>query len=840
MTAKKNLSAPLFDAVSSAIEKLGDPALLADFRAFAGLFPQLPEDSQASADATATLLDLASSLASKSSANSIHKLLKERELYCKRRGSHSVFCTVFSGAPQPHLPSPNNKKIPFFCSGALPHAQAKQDSPHAFSEIKKAVRAGFWEPGGGVWCQPLTALASGESFARQFLLGQKFFRSEFGRKPEIACMDAPQILPSSFPKICRLSGVSFLLLPSPSNEIFPSDTPSIFVWRGDDGSELLVCHPLRASAETFLATLSAAEQSNQQKSATGASLLLLDESAGDLPAFLERVAALPNIQKFKLDSCKNFFRICETNREKPPVWSGDFPSSQPSLPTPSAELRRSSQKSENLLREAECYEAVCRALSPDHKQHALHPTAAPWEISGNEEPPASHPCALRRAWRLLLPHQSTACFSAGKKERNHDMATIAELGSSVLQHTLSCLETLVDTTGFKNPFLLVNPLGFRRLEVIDLPGNRPCLADVPPCGLSVIEADSTLHPSPPQTVSTRTSIAGQITVENGFLRLRFNRKGDLVSLWDMEEKREMIPQGTTANHLVFENPAFPDFSAEEPLSHSSVSLAENHPLRATVKIEKKFGASRWTQEAVVRAGCRRVDFITELDWAEQDKRIAAEFPLSFSPKHTAFDAPFGTGVKHLENGVSHPSHREIFHGCRWADFSETDYGFALLTDCLNPFSANRQNLRIHLLDSSVDAPGHYTFTYSVFPHAGPWHKAGVSREAESLALPLRPRKTGTAPGQIPPSACFFQTSDPAVVISSIKPDSKSTTSVIVRLYESNGKHCRSSLKLGIHFASAFKTTLEESEVTEKLSISNGSITLDFRPFEVVTIRLNPA
>lgn len=46
-------------------------------------------------------------------------------------------------------------------------------------DMKKYIAEGRFIPIGGTWCELDGNLPSGESYIRQFLIGQRFFRKEF-------------------------------------------------------------------------------------------------------------------------------------------------------------------------------------------------------------------------------------------------------------------------------------------------------------------------------------------------------------------------------------------------------------------------------------------------------------------------------------------------------------------------------------------------------------------------------------------------------------------------------------------------------------------------------------
>lgn len=56
----------------------------------------------------------------------------------------------------------------------------KELYPSLFARIKAMATAGRFLLAGGTWVEMDGNVPSGESFVRQFLLGQKFFKEEFG------------------------------------------------------------------------------------------------------------------------------------------------------------------------------------------------------------------------------------------------------------------------------------------------------------------------------------------------------------------------------------------------------------------------------------------------------------------------------------------------------------------------------------------------------------------------------------------------------------------------------------------------------------------------------------
>lgn len=67
----------------------------------------------------------------------------------------------------------------FTCAAAVTYAWIEDICPEMFEEIKLRVSEGRWIIAGGWWVQPDCNLPSGESFVRQALYSQRYFKDKF-------------------------------------------------------------------------------------------------------------------------------------------------------------------------------------------------------------------------------------------------------------------------------------------------------------------------------------------------------------------------------------------------------------------------------------------------------------------------------------------------------------------------------------------------------------------------------------------------------------------------------------------------------------------------------------
>ncbi len=114
----------------------------------------------------------------------------------------------------------------------------EQNRPELFQSIQQQVKAGVWEPIGGLWVEPELNLISGESIARHILYGQRYFQEKFGSISPIAW------LPDSFgftwqlPQLLRQGGIDYFV----TQKLRWNDTTKfpyeVFQWQAPDGTAI--------------------------------------------------------------------------------------------------------------------------------------------------------------------------------------------------------------------------------------------------------------------------------------------------------------------------------------------------------------------------------------------------------------------------------------------------------------------------------------------------------------------------------------------------------------------------------------------------------------------------
>jgi len=154
-------------------------------------------------------------------------------------------------------------------------------------------------------------------------------------------------------------------------------------------------------------------------------------------------------------------------------------------------------------------------------------------------------------------------------------------------------------------------------------------------------------------------------------------------------------------------------------------------------------------------------------------------------------------------------------------------------------------MRISLLRSPI-APdpefdqGEHYFTYSILPFAGHFGDSGVIRSAYELNSPAEALFIPVSQIDDPNddnAQSFCAVDGNQVIIESVKaPEDKTSGELILRLYECLGGKCRTTLHFHRALRAAARTDMLE-ENPQILPVQGCDIDLEFRPFEIKTIRV---
>ena len=136
----------------------------------------------------------------------------------------------------------------FNFEGGVKYSWMKEYYPLQYEEMKKYIAEGRWHITGSSWDANETIICSPESWIRNVLLGQAFYRQEFGTEgtdiflPD--CFGFGYDLPT-LAKHCGLIGFSSQKLIWRANPFYEGNKRypfSVGLWQGIDGERIMMAH----------------------------------------------------------------------------------------------------------------------------------------------------------------------------------------------------------------------------------------------------------------------------------------------------------------------------------------------------------------------------------------------------------------------------------------------------------------------------------------------------------------------------------------------------------------------------------------------------------------------
>ncbi|KAJ1963825.1 Glycoside hydrolase, 38 vacuolar alpha mannosidase [Dipsacomyces acuminosporus] len=768
----------------------------------------------------------------------------------------------------------------FAASQAQQYEWVKEDYPSLFARIQEKAKAGQFIPIGATWVEMDCNIPSGESLARQFLLGQRFYEEHFGERCKVFWLPDTFGYSSQLPQIVRLSDAKYFFTQKLSwNNInrFPSST---FRWVGLDGSQVLT-H--MAPSNTYGAQCRPGElidsiKNHKDIAYSNDSLYLYgngDGGGGPLDAMLERLRRMENVDglpKVKNAHPNEFYEHVEDSAKDLVSWKGElYFELHRGTYTSQSNNKRWNRQSEFLMRDVEMLSTIAHVLSLDRdRTYPSEEITRLWKlICLNQFHDVVPGSAIGMVYRDSA-NMYKDIFASGERLRQNAINRI--YGSAVLSNASEATGAMViNTTGWMRTGIITVPKslepcfsGFNgnAAQVANKSGQLLVLAEnVPGCGTHII--DSNEHTSsqlPIVPVRVFKESDGNFILENSYVQVTIGPDGQIKSYYDRRDDRELVPVGQAGNffELYDDVPVYWDawdieiYAREKfkPLPGTEVSIVDNGPLIASLTARLPISEdSVLTQTISLSAVSPRLDFDCEIDWHESRKCLKVSFTWDIYSDVATYETQYGV--------VQRPTHRNTswdmakFEVCahKFADLSEYGYGVALLNDCKYGHSTLENTMTLTLLrapkapDENCDM-GHHTFRYAVYPHQGTLVESNVVQEAYQFNTPLLtlPVDTNTLKQsfrQQSTSHPFFSISNaPNVVLDTVKVAEDEDNSYIVRMYEALGGHARALFTTALPASKIERVNILEDHIgdVEWLPYSR-SATIRFKPFEIITLKL---
>lgn len=722
----------------------------------------------------------------------------------------------------------------FVASQAAVYEWVEQSDPEMFAEVQQRVAEGRWIPAGGWWVEPDCNIPCGESFVRQGVYGQRYFKEKFGILSNVGyCIDSFGHH-GMLPQILKKSGMPYYVFmrPSPHEKGLPG---RIFWWEADDGSRVLAFRivnqyntwgdNLRHHIDHVAAEIK--EPQGQLMCFYGVG----NHGGGPTKENIETIRTLqnePDLPELIFASPSDFFKTVDTPTRVFPVVHEDLQHHASGCYSAHSGVKRWNRTAENRLLAAEKFSSIAQRV-----------TGRPYPVD------------FSRAWKNVLFNQfhdilaGTSLQDAYEDARDQFGEALA-IADRALNHAVQALawKIHIEPEPGLVPVAVFNPHAWSvhcNIEVeVSTPGEDDILVDdqdrpvpfqlltshatawnrarlcfvaaLPPMGYRLYRLVQR-----PQSQVFQPVEAGRHFIQNDRTRLEIDpATGAIHSLFDKVLGCELFsadaavpvvlddPSDTWSHNVFnFTTSTVGQFQAQK------VELIEQGPVKSVIRVTSTYGSSSLIQDFALYRDLDGIEVNVTLDWRERQKMLKLRFPVNVDAVKATYEIPFGH-IERVTNGEEEP-------GQGWIDLSGVSHttgervGISILNDGKYSYDVSLNDIGLTILRSPIyahhvpaepDPDKHYSmidqgiqhFRYTILPHAGSWDEAGTARRAAELNQRPVSLVTTTHPGPLPHQASYLSVDCDNLVVSAVK-KAEDNDDLIVRCYETAGKIAKGVIKL---------------------------------------------
>ena len=761
--------------------------------------------------------------------------------------------------------------------------------PSEVASFREMLAQGRLQIAGGTDTMHDNNMPSGESIVHQYLLGKAWFRERLGYDVTTGWALDSFGHNAQMPQILRLAGMKSYWF---QRGVSAPDTPSEFVWRGIDGSEIpafwlpisyaaLVKVP---SNEPDFASLLKSRFDSLTPFTRGHERVLLAgadvwEPEEALPVMVDKFnrTSEPFAAKLALPAD---FEAAAGKRQDRPVISGELNPVFQGIYSSRIDVKQAIRNSERLLTSAEKLEVMASVLGK-----------------------AASPQALNDAWEPLLFNETHDLTSGVMVDKVYEdclqrYGQTREQAERSIHASLISIEARMNTAGraevevpFSEPgveeFAVFDaneqaiPVQFLKVLRNDYGGIRQAriaflARDIPALGYAVYHAvpnvagaPETGHDATHETTHD-TSREDQGDLENEFFRASFNLwNGDLTSLVLKQDKWEALASAgnvvareydggdfwqlygtlnggrftSMKRPILAPRPGYTEWSSDFVGGGGAIKVG---PVFSEFHITHPLGKNEFGTRVRIYQGLQRIDIRTELVNQEEFVRYRALFATTIRNGKAMHEIPFGA--------IERPERQE-FPTQNWMDYSDGAHGLSLINEGLPGNNVTDGKMMLSLMrstklisygfiggyepgvgsDSGLGIGKKYILNYAVIPHGGDWRSDRPWRAGFEFNNPLIVETVAPHAGDLPAKWGLVEVPNEDVVVSALKPAKDGEA--VLRVYEAAGEASRGvRANWNANLEEVHEANLmEESE--ERVAAGRRSFLFDLKPYEIKTFKV---
>ena len=710
-----------------------------------------------------------------------------------------------------------------------------------FEEIKKLVDSGRWVIVGGMWVESDTQLVDGESLARQFLYGQRYFLKKFGRLARVGWIPDSFGFSGNLPQIMARSGVEIFV----THKVMWNDTNEFpyhaFVWRGIDGTEIPV--QILITSYNEMNTPSSVERYwRSYKQRDVAPFIIYSYGYGDggggptreMLEYIDLINAMPRIPRVEILNEDRYVELLKSVSRNLPVWSGElYVEIHRGTYTTNIAMKNAMAEAEKRVVEAEVGVTIVKLVKGV-------------EV-GKEK--------MDRLWKLVLFNQFHDIVPGSSIKEVYDDA-LKDL-EIVVKESISIVENSIKslaTTGSGKSLVLLSTIPWGTRSVIKIakgfgiPIDVECQEDID--GYYIYVSTDSVGVKNYKLGDVCRAVEGVevsedvdgITLKNRFLSIKIDWNGDISSI-KLSNNVEILREPAKLVAHIDRPGVFDAWDVTNEFLSQGVELkllekpkiVVKGPLVSCVEIVKGFRSSKIVQRICLYKDNPVVEIKSRILWRNKGVLVKHWFRTTAKAEKAWYDIPFGVIERSTKMETSWEKARFEVPAVRWADISDGEKGLAIIAPSRHGYSAIKGDIGLSIIRSPTfpnpwSDLGEFEVVYYLYPHEGDYQKAEVPRIArETIFKPVAVVVDGVVN-----DVKVLKMKPEKAIITAFKP-SEDGEGYILRLYNPYREGVDIEIELGFKASKIIETDIIELKKFTEIAENTDKVKLYVKPFEIKTL-----
>lgn len=634
----------------------------------------------------------------------------------------------------------------FTCACADYYKWVEESCPEMFEEIRRRVKEGRWKIVGGMWIQPDCNMPTGESIARHLLYSQRYFKEKFGVTVKTGYNVDSFGHGFALPQLLKKAGIENYVFQRPGEHENGEIPYPLFVWEAPDGSRVNAFRLEHGYASSYTDVADRIDEDIALEREKGYPIMCFYGvgNHGGGPT-VKNIKSIQNYQSTNENGGEVIFSDPDTYFDEIkkldldlPVWKNELQHHASGCYSATSLIKKLNRQTENALFTSEKFMSLSNRLTGNEISDQ---SRAFDNLMFNQFHDILCGCSIREAYDNAALQLGEA-KSIAVRDQNTALQKISWAVDTVgsipeRKRSKESHFALWELDGLGTPVVVFNPHAFPVRSAVQIYGDVKYATDendnlvpvqtvrasrtnggdkfdsiftaeVPAFGYRLYwvyldEINEKIEKK--ENVINSSLKVSKTSLENSLVKISFDEKsGDIVSFFDKRKKQELLAAPSSVRLVDIEHVdtwahgVFKFDKLREKFGNASFEILESGPVRARLRVTTKCLSSTLSLDFTLCDGTDEVDIKASLDMHEKFRMVKLCLPVNCKNPKSIAEISYGD-IERATNGDEETCHR-------WVALVGDEGGIGLLNDSKYSFSADGNELRMTLANTSVFAD-HY-------------------------------------------------------------------------------------------------------------------------------------